>query len=283
MRACPTQKYTYPEVVTLFIESVYKSQEDHNHTAAQLTAIMLSMDDRKWLCSLLAGGDGDPAVADSHKRFISSITAALSELSLAHGGCDLKNMDPSHISECKLTDGGAALFSMVAAAIRAAQAKEGQVASETETDTKTLRSPCITVTHADGTVVTTNARRVVSTAAAIRTKQAKAGQAAPETETDTKTPEKESATTKTLALQNAKRRTLRQLAEPLQVVVSTPELSYCPDSHALHGNNVMEYIVQKCETVRFFTRSQLTLNLYLASSTVENYFLVFCSLGYAAD
>ena len=201
--------------------------------AQQKKPFSLSTADQNWICSLLAGRDGDPAVAEAHKRFISLITAALSELSSAHGGCDLRNMDPSHISECKLTDGGAALFSVVAAAISAEQAKEGQ--------------------------------------------------AAPEMETDTKTPEKESVTTKTLALQNAKRRTLRQLAEPLQVVVSTPEWSYCPDSHALHGNNVMEYIVQKCETVRFFTRSQLTLNLYLASSTVENYFLVFCSLGYATD
>ena len=40
---------------------------------------------------------------------------------------------------------------------------------------------------------------------------------------------------------------MRLLAEPLKVVVSTPEISYCPDNVSLHKANVMEYIVRKSE------------------------------------
>ena len=43
------------------------------------------------------------------------------------------------------------------------------------------------------------------------------------------------------------RRKTRLLAEPLKVVVSTPEISYCPGNVSLHKANVMEYIVRKSE------------------------------------
>ena len=43
------------------------------------------------------------------------------------------------------------------------------------------------------------------------------------------------------------RRKARLLAEPLKVVVSTPEISYCPGNPPLHEANAMEYIVRKSE------------------------------------
>ena len=43
------------------------------------------------------------------------------------------------------------------------------------------------------------------------------------------------------------KRKTRLLAEPLKVVVSTPEISYCPGNPPLHEANVMEYIVHKSE------------------------------------
>ena len=43
------------------------------------------------------------------------------------------------------------------------------------------------------------------------------------------------------------RRKGRLLAEPLKVVVSIPEISYCPGNLPLHKANVMEYIVRKSE------------------------------------
>ena len=43
------------------------------------------------------------------------------------------------------------------------------------------------------------------------------------------------------------KRKTRLLAEPLKVVVSTPEISYCPGNVSLHKANVMEYIVRKSE------------------------------------
>ena len=156
--------------------------------------------DQKWLCSMLAGREDDPAITKAHKIFMASIATALSKLSSAQGGCKLENMDPSLLSKCRLADGGAALFSVIAAAVRACN-KPGEIAAEPEIDATT--------------------------------------------------PEEEAAATKAQTLQDKKRRTLRQLAEPLQVVVSTPEWSYCPDIKDLHNKNVMEYIVDKCDTVRY--------------------------------
>ncbi|MDC0510779.1 ubiquitin-like protein [bacterium] len=149
----------------------------------------LSVEDRKWLCSLLAGGEQDPAIAKAHERLISTIATALS--AMQGGGGRLQDMDPAMISKCKLADGGEALFATVAAAVESKKKPQ------------------------------------------------------PEPEVETV------ALAKAQAMRNEKRRTLRQLAEPLQVVVSTPEVSYCPDIKDLHDKNVMKYIVDKCETVRY--------------------------------